>query len=871
MWTPLPRALLAGGLLAWTLASGLSAQTLRDIRVEGALPHHPVVEVLTVRPGDALDPAQVRRSMQNLYRTGYISQVDVLQEPVGDGIRLIFRLTPYPVVRKVRLEGDVRPGPMYVLPGTPWTEPFQEIFVRDLETKLKNKGYLHPIVRASLDHGLLTARIAAGPHFRIAQVRFQVPEHSGKLDRLIEMEGRIFREEWVRARVAAMQKKLRKTYPEAALRYEGYEESGNVVNLVIAGEGLRPVVYDWPPGIERKTLRRFRKEFQAQGLRQEVLYQQAGTLEETLRNKGYPRASARFVLEQGPEADRIHGEFERGPRFALGTVGFRGLSSGMEEAVREVLRFEKQKWLSAERLDAWRDAVQAYLAERGRLDVQVDAPAVSYDEARGVADVSYTVKEGIQYVPEAVEVAGLPAGIPPPSLMVERSTPLAMSKIREDLQNIQALLSGQGYSQAQVTLRKEEKKLVYDVQPGLRFTVERHFFRNLYYTRTSALADEIPLKDGEPLSFARLLESQSRLYLTGLFASVDQETIHNWDRPEEVTVVAEVREDSPRSYAYGIGYDTYDRFRIQVGVSHANLFGTRRYLGVDARFSDKEKQWRMTYREPHFLGIPYPIHFTTYRSDEQRPDFSLKRWGTVVELVRTYGRLSRASLLYSYEIQVPFDVREGYPVPREESEKKVSSLGLAYINDERDDLLFPTRGAFFSAEVRYAFPILTASSRFFKAGMNWSLYLSPGRNTILAGSLRVGDIHNLKSGESIPLGERFFLGGRDTIRAYSRDMAGVEGQTIVDGQAVGGNLFVLANAELRQKLSGTFGFLLFVDAGQVWVEESGFELDQVTGGTGIGLFFLSPIGPLRAEYSWKWESIAWDDRSQWYLSLGFPF
>jgi len=850
-------------------ASCLRAQTVTDIRPEGALLHHPVDAALTLHKGDALDESEIRRTMQNLYRTGYFSQVEILREPDGDGVRLIIRMVPYPIIRKVRITGTIRPTHAVVLPGTPCTQAFEESFAGDLKSKLKAEGYLHPAVTLSLQKDILWARIEAGARSRIADVRVDADGPDAPPAPLRALKGGPFREERVRLRIESLQKKLRKAYPEVMLRYDGFEEIGADVILKITAQGLRPVAYAWSPAIGRGVLRGFRKEFQAEGLRQETLYRLAGTLEEQYHNSGYPQARAHFTLDRGADKDTVRGEFFAGPRFALGEIRVEGADPREEKTLLSLLGAQRTKWLSADRLAQWRDLIQARLAESGYVDAQA-AARVDYDGGRGTARVTYAVKPGIQYAPEVVDITGLPSGVPRPALAVERGKPLALSKVKQDLQHIEAYLNGLGYDHAQVTLRKEEKKLVYEVRAGEKTTIVRHFFRNLFYTRGDALDAEVRIKDGEPLSFARLLDTQSKLYLTGLFASVDVSPVQDWDHPGEAVVVTEVREDSPRSYAYGIGYDTYDRLRVQLGISHANLAGTRRYLGLDALVSDKEQQWRLTYREPHLLGIPYPLQVTTYRSDEQQPDFSLKRWGTTMEFIRNFGRQSRASLSYTYEIQEPFNVSAGYPVPREESEEKVSSFGAAYIRDGRDDVLFPSRGIFFSADVRFAFPFFSATSRFLKSDLSWGLYASPAHDTILAGSVRIGAIHNMAD-EPIPLGERFFLGGRDTVRAYSRDMLGVEGGTIIAGQAIGGNLFLLANAELRQKVSDLFGVTVFTDAGQVWPDSTSVHLGDLAAGSGVGIFFLSPIGPVRLEYARKWKPVSWDDLSQWYLSLGFPF
>src|SRR5438093_5921051 len=140
----------------------------------------------------------------------------------------------------------------------------------------------------------------------------------------------------------------------------------------------------------------------------------------------------------------------------------------------------------------------------------------------------------------------------------------------------------------------------------------------------------------------------------------------------------------------------------------------------------------------------------------------------------------------------------------------------------------------------------------------------------------------------VPIAERFFAGGRSTNRAFDTDLLGVPGVTVDydtkatphtgtgDGSCaggypslatfdcssgpriVGGNSFLAINAELRFPIFGDFGGTLFYDASQVWKDVSqihvGFEgTDGLRQGVGVGLRYMTPIGPLRVEYGWPVE------------------
>jgi outer membrane translocation and assembly module TamA len=127
----------------------------------------------------------------------------------------------------------------------------------------------------------------------------------------------------------------------------------------------------------------------------------------------------------------------------------------------------------------------------------------------------------------------------------------------------------------------------------------------------------------------------------------------------------------------------------------------------------------------------------------------------------------------------------------------------------------------------------------------------------------------------IPYAYRFFAGGRTTHRAFDIDHLGIPGQTIIDGSPVGGNALILLNLEYRRRISGPLFAAIFVDAGNVWGSPEEVDLGDVEWGPGLGLQYVTPAGPLRAEYAWRINAPEGESGDQWYkrirISFGVPF
>ena len=124
---------------------------------------------------------------------------------------------------------------------------------------------------------------------------------------------------------------------------------------------------------------------------------------------------------------------------------------------------------------------------------------------------------------------------------------------------------------------------------------------------------------------------------------------------------------------------------------------------------------------------------------------------------------------------------------------------------------------------------------------------------------------------AVPIVERFFAGGRSSHRAFPLDGLGIEGQTLSSGDPTGGNALFIVNAESRLVVSGDLGLTLFFDAGNVWAAPTNMRVADIRYGVGLGVHYMTPVGPARLEYGVKLGRRAGEDPGALSFSIGFPF
>src|SRR5262249_13924192 len=223
--------------------------------------------------------------------------------------------------------------------------------------------------------------------------------------------------------------------------------------------------------------------------------------------------------------------------------------------------------------------------------------------------------------------------------------------------------------------------------------------------------------------------------------------------------------------------------------------------------------------------------------------------------------------------------------PKADQPIEQSTIGPNFFYDRRDDIIDPHRGYYVTAGYKFAFPFINAEARYHKVSMQ-SAWFRPLGKTVLAAAVRLGTIWPYgPTNIQVPIAERNFAGGRSTNRAFDTDLLGIPGETVdidthatkrTDGQTgscagaypvlaaydcdagphiIGGTGLLSFNAELRIPIWGALGATVFYDVAQVWQNVSDIHLalegdNGLRQGVGAGLRFMTPIGPIRAEFGW---------------------
>jgi outer membrane protein assembly factor BamA len=274
----------------------------------------------------------------------------------------------------------------------------------------------------------------------------------------------------------------------------------------------------------------------------------------------------------------------------------------------------------------------------------------------------------------------------------------------------------------------------------------------------------------------------------------------------------------------------------------------------------------LSWIDPDFLGTEFTSETTAFVENREEPSFEYVRRGLGFFLRRVLSRRWSTSFGYEYR---PTNVIDDDVVSPLDDDTNVGALSAVFTLDDRDNILLPTEGRLGRARVEWASRAIGSDTEFLRTQLEYARLLQLGRGAVLAASARTGVIAPFGETDEIPVTERYFNGGENTVRSFKEDELLPPGAS---GDPQGGEAATTLNLELRRVIEGNLTGAAFFDWGNVTEELKDYL--RFTGfrpGLGIGLRYLLPIGPVRLDLGYN--PTANDDEDDFVLhfSVGFPF
>lgn len=675
------------------------------------------------------------------------------------------------------------------------------------------------------------------------------------------------------------------------------------------------------PGSERATIRfegnkafssaRLRaaaadelRAFAESGLRRADVDDAAFTMETMYRAAGYAFASVAYRLEESAAGTLAVFTISEGPRVRLGKISVEGNTAFRTEQIRalftgasdgalatgleivrksmEILMLEEDAGAAegvyvASGVSSAVSRLRDLYRERGFLDVRIGEPRTSFSPDRKEASLALTIEEGARHVVERVVFSGT---VPEQARQaLDRAarefngTPDAPGRETLLRSRILEIYGNLGYPAATVEVRREtagdpaQVVLAADIASGPRVLITGIEVSGNVKTRAGYIRSLLTFKSGEYFRRDRERESFSALYGTGLFSKVSVELGGEADADRRPALV-HVQEAPSREFILEGGWGSYEQLRGRLGYRQKNLFGRGREAGAEIGASLKGEDILLSLREPRFLGSAVSASLPlTFRRREE-PAFTRSEFALSTVFAADLGARTSGTLEYRYTFTDLFDVAPGFAVEDLDTVYNLTTVKAQATRDTRDDIFFPGSGHRLSAAAELADPLLGGDLAFLHLSAGARFFHTLFRRTVVGLRFDTGLILPMRDEISIPLGERLYNGGENTVRSFRE---GTVGPRLDSGEPAGGLASNVLSLEMRRRFGANLAATVFLDYGNVAPnrtrQEQGLEpfasrsdvvsatlSDQFRGfrpAVGVGVQYLLPVGPLRLDLAFN--------------------
>jgi outer membrane protein insertion porin family len=331
-------------------------------------------------------------------------------------------------------------------------------------------------------------------------------------------------------------------------------------------------------------------------------------------------------------------------------------------------------------------------------------------------------------------------------------------------------------------------------------------------------------------------------------------------------VNVDVTERPTGLFSIGGGYSSQDSFLGTIDLSQNNFLGRGWQVALRLRGGANTQQGILSFTEPWLCDRPLAAGFDLFNTRRQFIEYDYDTLGGGIRLSHPFEEYWRWNLGYrlSRDKISNLEGAVSSALERERGVRVTSLVQGAVSRDSRDNIQVPSRGGTISLVTDVAG--LGGDSRYLKTVASATHFQPIWFDHVLSGRLEGG--YGFGFGDKdLPLFERFYLGGANSIRSFkSRQISPRDDP----GVRIGGTTEVLGNVEYIVPLPFNVRAAVFFDVGNVYGFGTKFDLTDLRTAVGAGLRWLSPFGPIRVDYGFNLDARPGDKPGAFNFSVGSP-
>jgi outer membrane protein insertion porin family len=647
--------------------------------------------------------------------------------------------------------------------------------------------------------------------------------------------------------------------------------------------------------------------FEQRGYRKADIDDAAFQMRSTYLQFGFAFVQVDYSYEKEGEHVQVTFDIQEGPQVFVDNIVFQGNKNFTEEKLLGFFRekenglVSKQQIIFVEALirDAMNSIRDQYRGE-GFADVVVKGPELAFNKDQTGVVITIFIEEGPQYIIRDLKVSGdIMPELAPELDNIKKDIVGKPYYVRQKLllrTRLEDAYDALGYADADIVVeavRPDEPTgriiMIAGISSGEQVRIDEIVVSGNKSTRESFIRARLLLKPGDLYTRGKRMESFRKLYESGIFAKISIELLEPHDDGSRILEV-KVEELPTREYFVEPGWGSYERVRLLAGALEKNLFGTGKNGRLEGLVSTKGETFTVSYTDPWLLKTDISMNVPLYYEHRDEPSYTSKETALSVLLSKKFGKNLTLSTGYQFKMTQLFNLSDETQLEKGADDYNQGTLGLQAVWDTRDDIFLPTKGLRVASNFDISLPALGSEVEFSRVTLGCRYFIGLPREYILGLRVTTGLIIPGSDQIFIPISERFFNGGDNTVRSYEHSQLGPKDENNEPTGGLGYNVFSI---ELRKRLYKNFAGTLYVDAGNVSPNKSFLEkgmapyadrselmndtlndfFSDFKFGVGVGLQYLLPVGPIRFDiaYNPNPEQIWHEESWVFHFSLGMAF
>jgi outer membrane protein insertion porin family len=551
--------------------------------------------------------------------------------------------------------------------------------------------------------------------------------------------------------------------------------------------------------------------------------------------------------------------------------------------------YTKSDRYSRTRLNADLETLRSYYLSRGFLEFRIDSTQVAISPDKQDFSIAINVTEGERFVVSGVKLEGNYLGKEDEFkalVKIGLGQPYNAETVAETNKAFTDYFGKFGFAFARVDARPEIDRLTNRVNFVLIAEPSRRaYVRRINVAGNDRTRDEVVRREFRQLESAwydgdKIKLSRDRVDRLGFFTEVNIDTQEVPGTADQVDLTVNVVEKPTGSVSFGAGFSSAEKVALSFGIRQENAFGSGNYLATEINTSKYNRTIVVSTTDPYFTpnGVSRTFdvfHRTTRPYLGDLNAYSLVSSGAGMRFGVPFSEIDTVYFGVNLEqtaIRPGNNLPNAYVQYMQQFGSTSNSLPftIGWARDGRDSALVPTRGILqrFNSDVS-----ISGDARYFRTGYQIQQYTPLTKKYTLALNADLGWGQGL-SNRPYPLFKNYFVGGLGSVRGFQQSSLGPSDST--NTLYLGGPKKIVMNAELMAPFPGagndrTLRLFAFTDVGRAFGENEKVNFSELRSSFGVGLRWISPMGPLSFSYALPMKSQVTDKMQRLQFQIGTSF